>query len=50
MSKFRDFEFRGDPDVYINREIQEVPVHCVYHGWENFTDFYIQMNCFKERH
>ena len=23
---FRDFEFRGDPNVYINREIQEVPV------------------------
>ena len=26
MSKFRDFEFRGDHNVYINREIQEVPV------------------------
>ena len=24
---FRDFEFRGDPNVYINREIQEVPVY-----------------------
>ena len=23
---FRDFEFRGDPDVYINREIQGMPV------------------------
>ena len=23
---FRDFEFLGDPNVYINREIQEVPV------------------------
>ena len=26
MSKLRDFEFRGHPNVYINREIQEVPV------------------------
>ena len=38
MSKFRDFEFRGDPNVYINREIQEVPVakkifEIVYHTY-----------------
>ena len=25
---FRGFEFRGDPIVYIKREIQEVPVLC----------------------
>ena len=24
---FRGFEFRGVPNVYINREIQEVPVY-----------------------
>ena len=33
MKNFRDFEFRGDPNVYINREIQEVPVFAlVYHN------------------
>ena len=26
---FRGFEFRGDPNVYISREIQEVPVHTI---------------------
>ena len=31
MSKFRDFEFRADPNVYINREIQEVPVLTMSH-------------------
>ena len=33
MSKFRDFEFRGDPNVYINREIQEVPVLVYSTAW-----------------
>ena len=26
VKNFRGFEFRGDPNVYIKREIQEVPV------------------------